>query len=115
VPREAVEAPPPPGNVPVERVKVVRGHLEGAARSYLAVRGTDRDSDIGSKHHCECRGQFNRESTVKGRGGVEMGGGDKETSFIMMSTIEVWIVEYAYYQLRHGHSPTHTCISGSII
>lgn len=46
----------------------------GAARSYLAVCGTDRDSDIGSQHDCECRSQFNSESTVKegkGRGEEE--------------------------------------------
>lgn len=38
----------------------------GAAQSYLAVGGTDRDSDIGSQHDCECRSQFNSESTVGG-------------------------------------------------
>lgn len=31
--------------------------------------GTDRDSDIGSEHDCECRSQFNSESTVEGREG----------------------------------------------
>lgn len=43
----------------------------GAAQSYLAVCGTDRDSDIGSQHDCECRSQFNSESTVEegGEGG----------------------------------------------
>lgn len=41
----------------------------GAAQSYLAVGGTDRDSDIGSQHDCECRSQFNSESTVEGGGG----------------------------------------------
>lgn len=41
----------------------------GAAQSYLAVGGTDRDSDIGSQHDCECRSQFNSESTVEGEGG----------------------------------------------
>lgn len=56
----------------------VRGQPEGAARSYLAVCGTDRDSDIGSQHDCDCRSQFNSESTVKGEGrgeeGVQEGG-----------------------------------------
>lgn len=51
--------------------------------------GTDRDSDIGSQHHCECRSQFNSESTVEeeeGRGGEEEEEeGSKETSFIVLS------------------------------
>lgn len=42
----------------------------GAAQSYLAVGGTDRDSDIGSQHDCECRSQFNSESTVEGGRGT---------------------------------------------
>lgn len=58
-------------------------------QSYLAVCGTDRDSDIGSQHHCECRSQFNSESTVEeeeGRGGEEEEEeGSKETSFIVLS------------------------------
>lgn len=41
----------------------------GAPQSYLAVCGTDRDSDIGSQHDCECRSQFNSESTVEEEGG----------------------------------------------
>jgi len=33
------------------------------------VCGTDRDSDIGSQHDCDCRSQFNSEPTVEvGRG-----------------------------------------------
>lgn len=51
----------------------------GAIQSYLAVRGTDRDSDIGSEHDSECRGQLNSESTVEGKAGES-----KETSFIEM-------------------------------
>lgn len=45
----------------------------GTAQSYLAVGGTDRDSDIGSQHDCECRSQFNSESTVGGGGGERNG------------------------------------------
>lgn len=41
----------------------------GAPQSYLAVCGTDRDSDIGSQHDCECRSQFNSESTVEEEAG----------------------------------------------
>ncbi len=56
----------------------------GATQSYLAVCGTDRDSDIGSQHDCECRSQFNSESTVE-EGGERRGEGSKETYFIVMS------------------------------
>lgn len=51
----------------------VRKPSAGAAQSYLAVGGTDRDSDIGSQHDCECRSQFNSESTVEGGGGERNG------------------------------------------
>lgn len=84
------------------------GWVGGRAGSYLAVCGTDWDADVGSQHHCECRGQFNSESTVEGGGkrrggegkrrgrggggglgagaGAEVeGGGSKETSFIVLS------------------------------
>lgn len=65
MPREEVCAPFPlvePRGSGVVR----RSAAGGATRSYLAVCGTDRDSDIGSQHDCECRSQFNSESTVEG-------------------------------------------------
>lgn len=63
-----------PGNVwrGVERPV---GGGGGPAQSYLAVCGTDRDSDIGSQHDCECRSQFNSESTVEEGGERRVGGG----------------------------------------
>lgn len=53
------------------------GWVGGRAGSYLAVCGTDWDADVGSQHHCECRGQFNSESTVEG-GGKRRGGEEEE-------------------------------------
>lgn len=61
--------PPPLRPAKGGREGGVRRPSAGAAQSYLAVGGTDRDSDIGSQHDCECRSQFNSESTVEGGGG----------------------------------------------
>lgn len=53
----------------VTPVRGAEGPAGRAARSYLAVCGTDRDSDIGGQHDCEGRGQFNSETTVEEGGG----------------------------------------------
>lgn len=51
--------------------------------------GTDRDSDIGSEHDCDCRSQFNSESTVEGREGRGREGGREQRDILHCDVLDV--------------------------
>lgn len=94
----------PPRPPPLDGCRVEWRASRRPTRSYLAVCGTDRDSDIGSQHDCECRRQFNSESTVE-----EGGERSKETFFIVMTgEVAADGNGLATVHVSRGRTSTHT-------